>query len=248
MPKKPKVNSEEWQLVLGLVVKLDRDWLQAPKFAMCPRARSVLYVCWTRSTSGTRTVSVSAIVQVTWRFKQHSAIICFVPYFTKCELRLTSALAALSLISIPCAAAGKQVGADTVYGRICSRHRPHDCWHIWHELAVNSGGERHWGTTGAIVLGCFWIFIALYRYTCRRRILWHKKDVWEACVHCLGCWCLPDCYTLGNSYLMKCADPTRILRCIQSTTLTMLCDHSFLPWRDCNYCWSHAVQMHMHAL
>ena len=28
-----------------------------------------------------------------------------------------------------------------------------------------------WGTTAAIVLGCFWIFVALYRYTCRRRIL-----------------------------------------------------------------------------
>lgn len=28
-----------------------------------------------------------------------------------------------------------------------------------------------WGTTAAIVLGCFWIFIALYKYTCRRRIL-----------------------------------------------------------------------------
>ena len=28
-----------------------------------------------------------------------------------------------------------------------------------------------WGTTAAIVLGCFWIFVALYKYTCRRRIL-----------------------------------------------------------------------------
>ena len=28
-----------------------------------------------------------------------------------------------------------------------------------------------WGTTGAIVLGCFWVFVALYQYTRRKRIL-----------------------------------------------------------------------------
>ena len=34
-----------------------------------------------------------------------------------------------------------------------------------------------WGTTAAIVLGCFWIFVALYKYTCRRRILWRSAVV-----------------------------------------------------------------------
>ena len=28
-----------------------------------------------------------------------------------------------------------------------------------------------WGTTGAILCGCAWVFVAIYRYTRRRRIL-----------------------------------------------------------------------------
>ena len=69
--------------------------------------------------------------------------------------------------------AGEPPGAGPVHWQLCSSHRGGGGRHFWHEpdQHLESSIIGFWGITFLICVGCVAIFMALFNYTRRRRIL-----------------------------------------------------------------------------